>query len=152
MKQHFFHSKRALTESIGDYFKYIDGDYHLEEVPAKTKDAPVTYQKVWDRDAEPPTLSGLAYYLGFNSRNEFAEYEQSGRYGEVLSRARLRVEAEYEKKLHYQSATGAIFALKAMGWNEKTDVFPLLTDSIRIEIINAELQPAGSEKEAISNL
>lgn len=148
MKNHFFHSGKALGECISGYFKYIEGDYHTEQVTAKTKTGEETRdEKVWDREPEPPTLSGLAYYLGLNSREAFVDYELNGKYGTVLKRARLRIEAEYEKKLHYQSAAGAIFALKAMGWNERSDILPISGSSIRIEVIDAKLNPAASEKE-----
>ncbi|RYY36806.1 MAG: hypothetical protein EOP46_05095 [Sphingobacteriaceae bacterium] len=105
-------------------------------------------------DIIPATLSGLMLYLDFNSRQEYDEYEATGQFRDVLKRARLRIEAEYEKKLHSQSSTGAIFALKNLGWNERlsakeqSDIAPLL----HIEIINTGHTPASAENEVDINI
>ncbi len=134
-----------LAEKADAYFSYIEGEYHLETVAGKEK-------KVTDREAEPATLAGLALFLGFNSRMDFEDYEQSGEFGHVLKRSRLRVEALYERKLHQQSPSGAIFALKTFGWKEKADDKTVNTGpakSLKIEIIETGHQPVGSEKEVV---
>ncbi|MDB5115948.1 MAG: hypothetical protein JWQ79_1440 [Mucilaginibacter sp.] len=61
------------------------------------------------------------------------------------------MEAAYEKKLHYQSSTGAIFALKSLGWNEKAEneKSASLAKTIKVKIIESGPQPASSEKEVI---
>ena len=75
---------------------------------------------------------------------------RSGKYSEILKRGCLRVEAFYESRLHQHSTSGAIFALKSMGWNEKhesktTDETTLKTLSIKI--IESGPKPVSSEKE-----
>jgi len=68
----------------------------------------------------------------------------------VLKRSRLRVEALYERKLHQQSPSGAIFALKSFGWKEKADDKAITigpAKSLKIEIIETGHHPADSEKE-----
>src|SRR5437879_3824237 len=105
-----FTDKGDLTTRINTYFNFIEGEYHLETKPGKeTKDQPAPAQKVWDRDPEPATFAGLALSLGFNSIRAFEDYIENGDFAEVLKWAHLRIEASYEKKLHAQSATGAIF-------------------------------------------
>ncbi|MFD0765206.1 terminase small subunit [Mucilaginibacter lutimaris] len=148
-------SARGYTIRINRYFESIKGKFHMELLPdpsTKGKEK-LIYQKVWDVEPEPPTLSGLALFLGFNSRNEFETYERNGEFANHVKRARLRVEAEYEKKLHYQSSTGAIFMLKSLGWAEKPDGTLLneVPKSIRIEIVNPGLKLASSEKEVLLN-
>jgi hypothetical protein len=72
---------------------------------------------------EPPTISGLAYYLGFADRQSLYDYENKVEFTCIIKRNRLRVESEYEKALRTdRSATGAIFALKNMGWHDKQEV------------------------------
>ena len=66
-----------------------------------------------------PTITGLAYYLGFDSRQSFYDYEQKEQFSYTIKRARLFIEQEYEEQLHHGNTTGAIFALKNMGWYDK---------------------------------
>jgi hypothetical protein len=147
-----FKNVRELAVCIARYFTYIEGEYHLEEVPVKSnsKSAPeeTQEQKVWDRPAEPPTLSGLAHYLGFESRQDFERCERKGKYAPLLKRARLQIEAEYEKKLHYQSSTGAIFALKNLGWSEKTTTDDMIR-TLKIQITETGPAPAGNERDVV---
>src|SRR6202035_3061369 len=113
------------------------------KVPADLK------QKVWLHDPEPATLTGLAIFLGFHSKQAFEKYEENGRFANILKQGRLRIEAVYEKKLHLQSsASGAIFALKSMGWNEKTEskTAAKAIKNIKIEIIETGPKPAENEK------
>lgn len=67
---------------------------------------------------EPLTITGLAYHLGFESRQSLYDYEQKGEFSYMIKRARLRVEMGYEKALSGQMCTGSIFALKNMGWKD----------------------------------
>ncbi|MDF2433226.1 MAG: hypothetical protein JWP44_2857 [Mucilaginibacter sp.] len=147
-----FKSAKELASKIDAYFNYIEGEYHLETVPAKgTKQTETVEQKVTDREAEPATITGLALYLGFNSRLAFDDYEQTGRFATVIKRGRLRVEAAYEKKLH-QSPAGAMFALKNIGWKEKTEEKPAAGNtltSLKIEIIETGPKPVESEKDVV---
>lgn len=69
-----------------------------------------------------PTVTGLALFLGFESRQSVYDYEKNGEYSYIIKRARLRVENGYEKALMSEKPTGAIFALKNMGWIEKQEV------------------------------
>lgn len=68
------------------------------------------------------TISGLAIYLGFESRQSFYDYEKHEEYSYIIKKARLKVECSYEKRLDSKNPTGAIFALKNMGWKDKHEV------------------------------
>src|ERR1700739_4149789 len=94
---------------------------------------------------DPPTLAGLAYFLGFTSRQEYESFEAKRKYSALLKRARLLIESIYEKKLHH-SSSGAVFVLKTMGRNEHTD--NKLQDKeangvFEVEIIKSDLKPAS---------
>ncbi len=148
MPKKLFKSVDDLCRLVDEYFKSIEGEYRLEEKPQKKPDDAPVIQKVPIREAEPPTMAGLALHLGFNSRDEFDKLEKGGKYAAVLKRARLRVEVAYEKKLHQQSSSGALFALKSMGWNDKPeDKQTPLSTTIAIKLINSGPQPASNEKE-----
>jgi hypothetical protein len=148
---HYVYDPKEFAARIDAYFHYIKGEYHIEKVPSTTskKETGLTEKIIWDRLPEPVLLTGLALFLGFSSKQELEEYERRGRHKLQLRRARLRVEAEYEKRLHQQSPTGAIFALKSMGWTDKVDSALQETrpKNLRIEIVEAGPQVAGSEKD-----
>lgn len=78
---------------------------------------------VYIREPEPWTVTGLALFLGFVSRRSMSDYEARGDdFSPIIRAARTMVESGYEKRLHGQSATGAIFALKNMDWTDKHEV------------------------------
>jgi len=152
MNQSYLASEASLTSRINDYFIFIEGEYHLENKSGKeSKDQPTPTQKIWDREPQPATFTDLALYLGFTSLQAFDTYTASGKYSETLKWGRLRIEASYERKLHAQSATGAIFALKNMGWNERTESKPQTEapKTVTVTVLETGPRPAGSEKEVV---
>jgi hypothetical protein len=138
-----------LNQKIQDYFFYIQGEYHIEQkLPKNAKeDTAPENVIIYDRQPEPPTITGLALHIGFSSRQEFEEYEKKPRYAQSLKRARLKIESEYEKKLHLTSATGAIFALKSLGWNDDKETGNITLKTLDIQIIETGPQLAANEKE-----
>lgn len=67
-------------------------------------------------EVEVPTITGLALFLGFESRTSFYDYEKREGFMYTIKRARLFIEREYEEMLQFGNTVGAIFALKNMGW------------------------------------
>jgi hypothetical protein len=137
-KKKSFSSTKQLNELIALYFDQTDPQKENKEKPP---------------EVEPPTLAGLAFFLGFNSKQEFEAYETKGRYAAALQRARLRIEAVFEKKLHGHSYGGAAFALKSMGRHEgsdnKTAQAHPTGNKLKIEIVRSGPKLAASEKEVI---
>ncbi len=77
----------------------------------------------WEKlDKDKPTVTGLALFLGFESRQSFYKYEQDGEFSYTIKKARLRIESIYEQNLHSGNPTGSIFALKNFGWSDKTEI------------------------------
>jgi hypothetical protein len=144
-----FKSITYLRFRISLYFTYIKGIFHFEDASETTKSKKTIKEKVWDRQPEPPTLTGLALHLGFNSLADFENYENTGEFGPELKRSRLRIEGEYEKKLHQQAPTGAIFALKAMGWNERDSADDSNQSSkiMTVNMVDTGVPLAGNEKD-----
>lgn len=66
------------------------------------------------------TMSGLAYFLGFHERKSLYAYDDYDEFSPILKKARLRIEMNYEESLADGKPTGAIFALKNMGWEDRT--------------------------------
>lgn len=65
------------------------------------------------------TITGLAMWLGFESRQSLYDYEKREEFSYIIKKAKLAVENDYELSLRTISVTGAIFALKNMGWQDK---------------------------------
>jgi len=68
-----------------------------------------------------PTITGLCLYLGFESRQSFYDYELKPNFTYIIKKARLFIEMTYEELLQHGNVVGAIFALKNMGWRDKTE-------------------------------
>jgi len=119
-----------LQKLIDGYFEYIKGESKEEDIEVEKKSLtgqlpPIKVKEkiqVLVRRPEPPTITGLALYCNFESRQSFYDYEKNGEFSYTIKRARLRIEMEYEKALHGTSPTGAIFALKNFGWKDKQEV------------------------------
>lgn len=73
-------------------------------------------------EIEVPTITGLAIYLGFESRQSFYDYELKPEFAYTIKRARLFIENEYEEMLNTGNTAGAIFALKNFGWTDKQEI------------------------------
>lgn len=73
-------------------------------------------------DGQPLTITGLAYFLGFESRQSFYDYEQNKEFSYTIKRARLMIESSYERALSGKNAAGPIFALKNFGWKDTQDI------------------------------
>lgn len=87
-----------------------------------------------------PTMSGLAIALGFIERRTLYDYEGYEEFSHIIKKYRLLVEESYENRLAASSPTGAIFALKNMGWKDKqereiTNPDGSLTPPTKIEIV-----------------
>jgi hypothetical protein len=145
-KKNLFSSADELDALIAQYFKQITGhtvEYDTDTKTTAEKKKPIT-------SPEPSTITGLAFHLGFSSREAFEEYELNGKFADQIKRARLRIMADYEKKLHVTSSTGAIFALKSMGWNERFDQKPgdeLASHVLKVEIIKSGPPLSSAEAE-----
>lgn len=128
-----FHGKAKLVNLIEDYFKQA-----------------LSEDKLKHKHHQPPTITGLAFYLGFKSKEQFDEFEKKARFRSTVTQARFRIMAYYESRLHYPSPAGAIFALKSMGWTDKPVAVtkrPRKVKSITVKVVETGPQPASSEKE-----
>jgi hypothetical protein len=69
-----------------------------------------------------PTWSGLALYMGFESRQSLEEYKKREGFTYPIKKALLRIELIYESNLQKQNPAGSIFALKNFGWQDKQEI------------------------------
>ena len=80
------------------------------------------YQTYCKEEKEPVTWTGLALFLGFSSRQSIDEYLKYDGFSDSVKRAKTFVEWHYEMKLHSNTPSGSIFALKNFGWADKQDL------------------------------
>lgn len=71
---------------------------------------------------ERPTVTGLALHLGFASKQSLYDYEKNDKFSYPIKKSMLRIENALEKKLDGQAVVGVIFALKNMGWKDKSEI------------------------------
>lgn len=81
------------------------------------------------KEKEKVTITGLCLALGFSSRSSLDDYEKrSDEFSYIVKRCRLAVENSYEKG----GQTIDIFALKNMGWKDKSEVDNNLAGSVQV--------------------
>jgi len=108
-----YKTAEELTEKIDEYFN--EG--------VKTRSFLLGHGATIRIETIPvPTISGLALFLGFSSRQSFYDYEKNTEFSYTIRKARLFIETEYEEQLQVGNTTGAIFALKNLGWHDKSEV------------------------------
>jgi hypothetical protein len=79
----------------------------------------IKYFEQTTENNERPTVTGLALFLGFASKQSLYDYEKNDKFSYPIKRALTMIECELEKRLENQSVSGIIFALKNMGWTDK---------------------------------
>lgn len=72
-------------------------------------------------DYNPPTVAGLALYLGFCDRQSMYDYKERPVFSCTIKKAISRIEDYAEKQLTQGNSTGAIFWLKNHGWKDKSE-------------------------------
>ena len=108
---------RALEEAVEAYFEDCRGEI------VNDKDGnPLLYKGRPVRDgAHPPTVTGLAYFLGFKSRQALLNYQGRKTFHDTITRAKMRIETYTEERLFDQGGVnGAKFSLinNFKGWDE----------------------------------
>lgn len=97
------------------------------------------YFKYCEKNDKPPTITGLAFFLGFESRQSFYDYEKREIYSYTVKRNRLRIESEYESRLSMHNPTGAIFALKNLGWSDRQETHLVVSNELTEEQLQQRL-------------
>ena len=110
-----FRSLEELQQQIDDYFD------DCKPVFARDQDGRLEYDQ-WGRpiviDPNPPTVTGLALWLGFKTRRALLEYKGTRDYRDTVLRGMARVEKYMEQQLlTREGVRGAMFSLQNnFGW------------------------------------
>jgi hypothetical protein len=105
---------------VGRPPKYDTPEQMKEAIDAYFDNTPVATQ----------TITGLVLALGFSDRQSLYDYQEKDEFTCIIKAARTRVEHSYEISLRGQNVTGAIFALKNMGWKDKAEVDQNITGNM----------------------
>jgi|DEB0MinimDraft_6_1074348.scaffolds.fasta_scaffold100840_2 hypothetical protein len=74
------------------------------------------------KNPEHPTMSGLAHYLGFASRQSLYDYQEREESSYIIKSALLLIEAKHEENIYTTGAAGSIFWLKNRGWTDQQQI------------------------------
>jgi hypothetical protein len=102
-----YKTAKALLNKINEYFR--NGVEEKEVIIGRGDNRELVKVAV-------PTITGLCIYLGFETRQAFYHLENKDEFSYIIKKARLFIEKHYEELLQVGNTTGAIFALKNMGW------------------------------------
>lgn len=98
----FYESAEEMESGINEYFETITTD-----------------DGEWKK---PPTVTGLALYLGFASRQSMYDYQEKEQFAYPIKRAISRIEQFHEERASYgEKCAGNIFILKNFGWADKIE-------------------------------
>ena len=116
------------------------------ESPERMEELIDEYHAQCVADERPLTLTGLIRHMGLSSRQSLDEYAEYEGFSDPVKKAKLLVEMTYEERLHGNSPTGAIFALKNMGWSDRQELDHSNSDgSMRPSVIELVAPDAESE-------
>ena len=117
-----YKSADEMQIKIDEYFDVCNGKPFLDDNgnPAfSDKGIPL-----YITPPRPPTMCGLALYLGFASRQSLLDYKaKNSQYLDTITRAKSRVEEYAETRLYDRDGSrGAEFNLRTnFGWRESKD-------------------------------
>lgn len=110
-----------MQEAIDGYFKLCEGSV------LKDDDGEPVYNKHGQPiivGARPPTVTGLALFLGFTSRQALLNYQAKKTFVDTVTRAKARCEEYAESRLYDKDGfNGARFSLvnNFKGWSDKPE-------------------------------
>jgi hypothetical protein len=115
----FYKTAQEMEKRISEYFDWI-----VEQ----------------EENGEVLTITGLALFLGFESRQSMYDYKKNNKFTYPIKRALTIIESDYEKGLRSKASTGSIFALKNMDWKDKTEQeITIPTGDVIIKSIGKEI-------------
>ena len=132
-KPPFYESVEDMKKAIDDYFEWCKGQPLII-------DGEVMFDKAGQPimlGVHPPTVTGLALALGFNSRQGLLNYQVKDEYHDTITRAKAFVERYAEERLFDKDgANGAKFSLanNFENWREKQSVDMNSDVTINIEL------------------
>lgn len=111
---------KRVFDLCEEYFEYIKGEYKEDEFEYEPDKFEI--RKEYIRNAEPPTVTGLTLFLGFEAKSTLYEYAKKLEFSNPIKRALLKIEQYHEIATSMgDKCTGNIFILKNFGWKDTID-------------------------------
>ena len=111
-------SATKMQKKIDEYFEKCEGEIYTDKngEPIFNKYGQVIYL-----NRKPPTITGLASFLGIESRSTFLAYQEDPEFSYTITCAKTRIEAYLEERLMDRDGQrGAEFNLRCnYGWSDK---------------------------------
>ena len=135
-----YNTAEEMQKKIDDYFELCQGRILKDEEHGIIRDK---YGVPVYVDVRPPTITGLALALGFNSRQALLNYQAKDEFNDTILRAKARVECYAEERLFDKDgANGAKFSLANNfdGWKEKQQIEAEVKNdmTITVELVDDE--------------
>lgn len=115
-----FSDAEELREKIEEYFgEYCKGTPALD---VNGNEAADKYGRTIYENWHRPTVTGLARYLGFKSRQALINYQGRKEFCDIITEAKMRIEEYAEERLYDRDGfNGARFNLinNFRGWSDK---------------------------------
>lgn len=112
-----YDTPEKMQKKIDEYFEACEGIPYMDgEKPLLNRRGGIVYKKT----PTPPTVTGLALYLGFGGRQSLidASRTNNGHLADTIARAKSRIEQYAEERLYDRDGVrGAEFSLRCnFGW------------------------------------
>lgn len=126
-----YKSPKEMEKRIVSYFEWCQGEFEERdrvitttkgEGKSKVTTTDVIPEIICIRQPEIPSITGIALYLGFSSKDSIYDYSKKKEFSDCIKRGILTIENNYEQGLWIDRPTGVIFALKNMGWVDKKEI------------------------------
>ncbi len=143
-----YKSVEEIEDKIEQYFAGCEGEPLLDDEGKQVFNR--FGNPCWIKPPKPPTVTGLALALGFNTRKSLLEYQGKKEFVNTITRAKSRVEEYAESRLFDRDGSnGAQFSLRNnfKGWN--------VDEEKRLEIellkIESQMKDSAPEEDAEDN-
>jgi len=143
-----YKSVEEIEDKIEQYFAGCEGEPLLDDEGNQVFNR--FGYPCWIKPPKPPTVTGLALALGFNTRKSLLEYQGKKEFVNTITRAKSRVEEYAESRLFDRDGSnGAQFSLRNnfKGWN--------VDEEKRLEIellkIESQMKDSAPEEDAEDN-
>lgn len=94
-----------------------------------------------------PTVTGLTLWLGFADKTTLYDYRDKPEFSHSIKRGLTLIEMYHEEGLSDNNVAGRIFALKNMGWKDKTEQDVNLSGGITWNEQKTYVAPGGAPME-----